>query len=231
VADPYAIRRPGPVPDRPATASPFAALIADRGGTAVATLADPAAADLPAAGAFVAVLRTDEGLLPPLARIDASFAIALLADAGAEAAPADRSAAARALAALRATNVPIYLVKDGLVAGPAGREGAVEVSAGLAETALDAAIGGTAHWERDPDFGYDVIAALGPGASLPAAEADALCPRLTYAAADRVYEHADLVAEVKRTRRERLERVVGLDPAIVAASGWPSEPTATAWKD
>lgn len=231
MADPYAIRRPGAVADRPATASPFAQLISDRGGTAVATLADPAATGLPGAGGFVAVLRTDEGLLPPVARIGAPFAVALLADPGPASVPADRSAAARALAALRAAEVPIYLVKDGLVAGPAGRDGAVEVSAGLVEAALDAAIGGAAGWERDPDFGYEVIASPGPAASLPAAEVDALCPRLTYAAADRVYEHAELVAEVKRGRHERLEQVAGLDPAIVAASGWPAEPTATAWKD
>ena len=227
MADPYATRQPGPVADRPSAGSPFAPLVGARDGAAVATLAD--AAGLGSGAAFVAVMRSDEGLLPPLARIDPAFAAALLADTGEG--PSERPAAARALAALRAGRVPIYLIKDGLVAGPAGREGAVEVSAPLIEAVLDAALAGAALWERDPDFGYEVIASAGPEAGLEQAEADALCPRLTYAAADRVYEHAELVAEVKRGRRERLERIVGLDPAIVAASGWPVEPTSTAWKD
>ena len=227
MADPYATRQPGPVADRPSVDSPFAPLVSARGGVPIATLADAAGPDPGAA--FIALMRTDEGLLPPLARIDPELAAALLADSG-EGGP-ERAAAARVLAGLRAARGPILLVKDGLVAGPAGREGAVEVTPRLIEAALDAALGGSAIWERDPDFGYEVIASAGPDSGLERAEADALCPRLTYASADRVYEHAELVADVKRGRRERLERIVGLDPAIAAASGWPAEPTSTAWKD
>lgn len=226
MADPYATRQPGPVADRPSPDSPFAAAVAARGGIAVATLDEAAACDR-GAGAFIAVMRTDEGLLPPLARIDAALAVALLADSGEVG--RERPAAAGALAALRSAGAPIYLVKDGIVAGPAGREGAVEVGSTLIEAALDAALAGSASWERDPDFGYDVVASGGPG--LGRAEADALCPRLAYAAADRVYEHAELVADVKRGRRERLASLGGLDPAIVAAGVWPVGPTSTAWKD
>jgi ATP-dependent phosphoenolpyruvate carboxykinase len=226
VADPYASREPGPPPDRPSPDSPFAPLIAARGGAAVATPAEAAALEGGAAR-FVAVTRTDLGLLPPLARLDPPLAVALLADGPG----AERAVAARALAALRAVQAPVFLIKDGLVAGPEGRAGALEIDAELIEAALDAALDEGSGWERDPDFGYSVLTApAGPG-RLAGERADALCPRLLYAAADRVYEHAELVAEVKRGRRERLERVVGLDPAIVAASGWPVEPTSVSWKD
>lgn len=225
MADPYATRQPAPVADRPSPDSPFAAAVAARGGIAVATLAEAAACD-PAVAAFIAVMRTDEGLLPPLARIDAAFALALLADSGE--AGGGRPAAAGALAALRSAGAPIYLVKDGIVAGPAGREGAVEVGSTLIEAALDAALTGSATWERDPDFGYEVVAS---GSGLGRAEADALCPRFAYAAADRVYEHAELVADVKRGRRERLGSLTGLDPAVIAAAASPLEPTSTTWKD
>ena len=226
MADPYASREPGPPPDRPSPDSPFAGLVGARGGTAVATLSDAAALD--GAASFVAVMRTDLGLLPPLARLDPAFAVALLADCGPS---ADRAAAARALAALRGAGSAVYLVKDGLVAGPEGRAGALAIDSELIEAALDSALDAGSGWERDRDFGYSVLAAPAAADRLAGERADALCPRLLYAAADRVYEHAELVAEVKRARRERLELVVGLDPAIVAASGWPVEPTSVSWKD
>ena len=226
MADPYASREPGPPPDRISPDSPFVPLVAARGGAAVATLPEAAALEAKAAR-FVAVMRTDLGLLPPLARLDPAFAVALLADGP----DAERAAAARALAVLRAPETPVFLVKDGLVAGPEGRAGALGIDAELIEAALEAALDEDSGWERDRDFGYSVLAAPADAGRLAGEAADALCPRLLYAAADRVYEHAELVAEVKRGRRERLERVVGLDPAIVAASGWPVEPTSVSWKD
>ena len=49
-------------------------------------------------------------------------------------------------------------------------------------------------WETDPDFGYEVAAAV-PGIEPP--EDGLLMPRLLYTRADRVYEHAAIVPRVR----------------------------------
>jgi hypothetical protein len=124
--------------------------------------------------------------------------------------------------------VPLYAIKHGWVAGPPGQAGAIEVDAPLISTVLDADARGEVRWEADPDFAYEVAASV-PGLEGPATLA--LCPRLLYAAHDRVYEHADLVAEVKRERGEVIGAAAGADAEIVAATGWPIEPTGESWKD
>ncbi len=63
------------------------------------------------------------------------------------------------------------------------------------------------------------------------AEADAFLPRLVYAAADRVYEHAELVEATKRRRHAALEAAGVVDEGLHAAVGWPIEPTGSEWKD
>jgi hypothetical protein len=63
------------------------------------------------------------------------------------------------------------------------------------------------------------------------AEAAALCPRILYAANDRVYEHAELVPLLKRERGELVASIERLDPAIPAATGWPIVPTGERWRE
>ena len=166
----------------------------------------------------------DEGLLPPLARIEAPLAVALLAAGSGESAELAQRAAER----LRAAPGPLLLLKEGLVAGPAGAAGCFATDLGLSESLIASVLAGRVEWERDPDFGYDVAARV-PG--VDGAAADALCPRLLYAAADRVYEHADLVVEYKRRRHERLAAIEGIAPELLAAGGWPIEPTGQTWKE
>lgn len=222
MADPYAARGAAPAAERPAADSPFAATVAGLGGLAVAGVGELAAV----AGSspkFVAAMIGDEGLLPPLARLQPAFAVVMLARAG------DSAAAARgALEAPEASGLSVYLVKSGLVGGPAGRSGAFEVTEGLVEAVLSAALADRVSWESDPDFGYEVAATV-PG--IEGEAADALCPRLLYATADRVYEHAEAVVEYKRRRHERLSAIAGIDPRLLSATGWPIEPTGQAWKD
>ena len=138
----------------------------------------------------------------------------------------DGAAANALLARLDGFGGPILAIKQGSVGGPADRPGCTEVGAGLVGAVL-ANLDDVA-WERDPDFGYEVAASV-PGLDDPAARA--LLPRLLYADNDRVYEHAGLVADKKQERYGTAAAVAGLDPRILAASGWPPVPTGGEWRD
>ena len=119
---------------------------------------------------------------------------------------------------------PLLAIKQGLVGGPPDRPGCAEVAPELIVAALDG-LDGIA-WERDPDFGYEVPAAV-PG--VPEPDSRILEPRLLYADNDRVYEHAGLVADKQRERHAIAVAVPGLDPRVAAASGWPPVPTGGEW--
>jgi len=229
VADPYADRSDLPGEERLAPDSALAAAARAAGARVLTRPAEAAAEPGTDAGAAVVVV-ADDGLVPPLARISPEFAAALLCDADRGSGAAEDAAVAAARALL-ATGEPVYLLKSGIVAGPAGREGAYESAAESVIAALDAAREGRVGWERDPDFGYGVAAAL-PGVAEPGSAAgDAFVPRLLYAAADRVYEHAELVEVTKRRRHERLRAAGIADEGLLAAVGWPIEPTGREWKD
>lgn len=222
MADPYA-ERPRPLTGvAPPGDPPWLVAIAERGGSLLARCED----DLLAGSSFAAVLCRGAGLLPPLARLDPPQAAMLLA-AHSEAPPGP-AALSSALERLEGFEAPIYALKHGWVAGPEGMPGAVAIDAELISAVLDAAAGGRVEWERDPDFGYEVAASV-PG--LAGDRLLALCPRLLYAAHDRVYEHAELVALVKEERAERVRAVSEAPPAVAAATGWPIEPTGTRWKE
>lgn len=224
MADPYATRESAAVGERPADEAPSHELVERLGGYCALDLADLRALSGRSVNGFVAAVVRDEGPLPPLARIDdPALAVVLLLRSPEGCKPAND-----ALAALDRVEVPVYLLKQGLVAGPAGRDGAFTVTGELVERALLRALGEEVEWERDPDFGYRVVARA-PG--IEGADADALCPRLLYASVDRVYEHAEAVAAVKRERHRRVAAVPGIDPRLLAATGWPAEPTGLAWKD
>lgn len=221
MADPYAARAKVPVGEQPAGDGPAAGSIAEHGGLRVTALADLDAQATAEAG-FIGVVVRDETLLPPIARIDPPFAVMLLAR------PPDGSHGVTAALDALAGAGEILLIKQGLVAGPAGREGAFTVEAELIDDLLDAAVRGRIGWERDPDFGYEVAAEV-PG--VRGLAADALCPRLLYAAADRVYEHAEAVADLKRERHRRVAAIDGIDERVLAATGWPIAPTGESWKE
>ncbi len=222
MADPYAERSEQPPGESPAPGSPLAGVVTAAGGRVLGSLAE--AAGEPGDADFSAVIVAEDGLLPPLARISPELAAALLA---AGASGADDAAVATARALLTAGK-PVFLLKDGLVAGPEGRPGARAAGSEATATALRAALAGEVEWEADPDFGYDVAASI-PG--LKGEEGDAFLPRLVYAAADRVYEHAELVEATKRRRHAALAAAGVVDEGLHAAIGWPIEPTGSEWKD
>lgn len=226
MADPYAERPRTHTGSAPGGEPPWADAVAERGGLLVTSVAGLTAQAAPEA-TFVAILCRGAGLLPPILRPTPAHAAVLLA-VHAEDAPIDGPALNAVHDRLGALRVPLYAIKHGWVAGPQGQSGAVEVDASLVAAALDADARGEVRWEQDPDFFYEVAADV-PG--VEGERALALCPRLLYAAHDRVYEHADLVVEVKRERGVAAEAAGDLEGEIVAATGWPIEATGKAWKD
>ena len=224
MADPYAERGDLAPPERIAPqSSPAADVVRAAGGV---VLRSPADAGGPLDGPFAAVVVEELAVLPPLARIGPEFAVALLCDPASGGAQDD--AAVAAARALLDSRVPLFLVKDGPVAGPAGRAGARELSRERLAAALKAALAGGVSWEVDPDFAYEVAAGA-PG--FTGEEADTFVPRLLYAAYDRVYEHAELVEVTKRRRHQRLAECGVADEGILGAVGWPIEATGQGWKD
>jgi phosphoenolpyruvate carboxykinase (ATP) len=87
-----------------------------------------------------------------------------------------------------------YLLKAGRVGGAEEDAGSLPIAGALVRRVLDAAAAGRVEWEVDPDFGYEVAASV-PGIEPP--EDGLLMPRFLYTRADRVYEHAAIVARVR----------------------------------
>ena len=180
------------------------AVAADVGGLATAAAATPE---------FIAVEVAEDGPLPAIAKLAPAQAVAhaLLAERRAD---PGASQGNEALAALSRSGLDAYLLKSGRVGGPADEPGSREVLAEQVEPLLDAIAAASVRWERDPDFGY-LVAAGAPG--LDPEDLELLLPRLLYRRADRVYEHAALVPELKRRWRERLAAIEGLAEEIVEA--------------
>lgn len=232
MADPYATEAPD-LSARPTGPPPWATAVGERGGefvggrdgTAVGERGGPAREPASAVRFHVVACR-GLGALAPFARVEPALAVLLWL----EHTEGERSAvvASRLLAELGETDLPLFAIKQGCVAGPAERPGCFVISAELILTVLDAALAGAIGWERDPDFGYELPAT---GAGVEGEAARALLPRLLYADHDRTYEHAGLVVAGKRRRAEIATAIPGLDPAIGAAAGWPSAPTGDEWRE
>ncbi len=219
MADPYATTAPD-LSGRPDGPPSWADAVTERGGEEIG------AADLAATDGFTYVHCRGVGTLAPIVALDPALAVLLWLEHSPEPVGAER--ANKALAALRAGRRPLYAIKQGWIGGPAERPGCLAVDAEMVASVLDAVETGAVTWERDPDFGYEVPAFDG---DLDVARRRSLMPRLHYADHDRVYEHAGLVAAKKRERHALAAAVPGLDPDVVAASGWPPAPTAGSWRD
>jgi hypothetical protein len=219
LADPYATRAPD-LSGRPEGPPPWEGVVADRGGV-------EAGAAVPGEDGFTFVHCRGVGTLAPIARLDPALAVLLWIEHS-HGASRGAEAANQLLASLRSRDQPIYAIKQGMVGGPPDRAGCAEVDVALVEAVLAAAEQGAVDWERDLDFGYGV-----PGAveGLDLMRGRILLPRLLYADHDRVYEHAGLVAAKKHERYEAAAKLRGLDPEILAASGWPPLPTAGSWRE
>lgn len=221
MADPYARGKAPDLSGRPTGPPPWQAVVTGLGG---AVLGPGPAVDLDAK--FMVVHCRGLGTLAPLARLEPALAALLWLEHAA--APRSAEAGNAILSALRGADPPLLAIKQGCIGGPAERPGCLAIGVSLIEAVLGHVVAAvpTVGWERDPDFGYEVPS------DVPGMEGDlarALMPRLLYADNDRVYEHADLVTRKKRERFELAQGLPGLDPAMIAATGWP--PQATRWRE
>ena len=73
---------------------------------------------------------------------------------------------------------------------------------------------GTIDWTEDPDFGYEVAAAI-PGVD----DTEILQPRRLHARQGRTDEHEAMVTRLKRERGEFLNSFPGLDESLVKSLG------------
>ena len=106
----------------------------------------------------------------------------------------------------------VFLLNTGRVGGREGEAGSKKVAIEHSGAIVKAIAEGTAAWERDPDFGYEVASAL-PGFD----DVELLQPRRVYARRGRSDEYHGWVARLRRERIEFLEQYIGLAPEILAA--------------
>lgn len=218
MADPYATSAPD-LSDRPTGPPPWEESVTGRGGAMLGP--EAAVGD----AGFLVIHCRGIGTLAPFVRLEPALGVLLWLEHVATS--REPEAPNELLEALRATEAPLYGIKQGCVGGPGDRPGCFTVEPPLVEAVLEADRARDVAWERDPDFGYDVPGRV-PG--LDREPRRALLPRLLYADHDRVYEHASLVAAKKRERYELARSVPGLSQDVLDAAGWPPVPGKTDWR-
>ena len=118
----------------------------------------------------------------------------------------------RFLELLKTCDINVYLMNTGWVGGNEGDDGCKKVKIPHSSAVVKAIADGTITWETDPDFGYEVAAAI-PGFDDP----ELLKPRALYERLGRLDEYEEHVARLKRERVEFLTGFDGLEPDIVKA--------------
>lgn len=108
----------------------------------------------------------------------------------------------------------VYLLNTGWVGGPEGTAHSTKVSIPHSSALVKAIAEGTITWVRDPDFGYDVAAAV---PDFPRADTDLLQPRQRYEKTGRLAEYEQIVQRLKTERVAFLETFRGLEPQIMRA--------------
>jgi phosphoenolpyruvate carboxykinase (ATP) len=124
----------------------------------------------------------------------------------------DEQQANRFLELMGTCRFEVYLLNTGRVGGEPMEPGSKKVEIEDSGAVVKAIAEGTAAWERDPDFGYEVASSL-PGLT----DAELLQPRLLYERTGRADEYATWVTRLKRDRVAFLEGYPGLQPEITDA--------------
>ncbi len=106
----------------------------------------------------------------------------------------------------------VFVLNTGRVGGGDGDERSRKITPAVSAAIVSAITHGGIEWVDDPDFGYQVAAAV-PGVADP----ELLQPRLLYQRQQRSTEYAELVATLHRERREHLAGYRDLLPEIAAA--------------
>jgi phosphoenolpyruvate carboxykinase (ATP) len=196
-----------------------------------------AAADREIDGAhFLLVLNRNENIIPAVAKLEGSLAAAffMLGETqGTSAGGADEAGkflrvpgtnpffpmlhdlqGNRFLELLEDHPLDVYLMNTGRVGGPESDERSKKVKIKHSSAIVKAIAEGTISWERDPDFGYLVAAAV-PG--IDEEDLDVLQPRRLYEATGRTEDYRALADRFKAERSEFLRGFPSLSDEIVAA--------------
>jgi phosphoenolpyruvate carboxykinase (ATP) len=105
-----------------------------------------------------------------------------------------------------------YIMNTGRVGGPEDDERSKKVRIQHSGAIVEVIAEGTARWQREADFGYEVAASL-PGID----DAEILQPRRLYERTERLDEYEARVSRLKQERLEFLEGYPGLADEILAA--------------
>ena len=120
----------------------------------------------------------------------------------------------RMLELLHSHEVQAFVLNTGRVGGGDDQPGSKKVTIPYSSAIVQGIVEGTIDWTEDPDFGYEVAAAI-PGID----DTEILQPRRLYARQGRTDEHEAMVARLKRERREFLSSFPGLDESLVKSLG------------
>jgi len=120
----------------------------------------------------------------------------------------------RMLELLDSHELKVFVLNTGRVGGGDDHEGSKKVTIPYSSAIVQAIAEGTIDWTTDPDFGYEIAAAV-PGVD----DIEILQPRRLYDRQGRADEYDAMVSRMKRERREYLASFPGLDEAIVKSIG------------
>jgi phosphoenolpyruvate carboxykinase (ATP) len=115
----------------------------------------------------------------------------------------------RMLELLDSHPIQAFLLNTGRVGGGEGHPGSKKVTIPYSSAIVQGIVSGTIDWTTDPDFGYEVAAAV-PGVD----DIEILQPRRLYARQGRLDEHDAMVARLKAERLEFLGSFPGLDESL-----------------
>jgi phosphoenolpyruvate carboxykinase (ATP) len=120
----------------------------------------------------------------------------------------------RMLDLLNSHELQAFVLNTGRVGGGEDHEGSKKVTIPYSSAIVQGIVEGTIEWTEDPDFGYEVAAAI-PGVD----DLEILQPRRLYTRQGRTEEHDAMVARLKRERKEFLGSFPGLDESLVKSLG------------
>ena len=185
---------------------------------------------------FLLILNRNENILPGVARLDRTQAAAyfmLGETTGTSAGGKDEEGkflrvpgtnpffprdmadmGNRMLELLDSHEVQAFVLNTGRVGGGDDHPGSKKVTIPYSSAIVQGIVQGTIQWTQDPDFGYDVAAAI-PGVD----DIEILQPRRLYDRQGRMDEHEAMVARLKQERKEFLGSFPGLDESLLSSLG------------
>ena len=183
---------------------------------------------------FLLILNRNENIIPAVARLEGARAAAYFmlgetkgtsAGGAAEAGKSLRVPGTnpffpllhaqqgnRMLELMKDSPMEVYLMNTGRIGGGDKDERSKKVRIQHSSAIVKAIAEGTIAWSADPDFGYQIAAAV-PGVDDP----DYLQPKRLYERQGRLDEYNELVAKYNRERHEYLRKWKGLSEEIVQA--------------